>query len=89
MIRTDVRGSELIICFLQGCSAPGLSISKVLKTIKTKKVGGFVANVMEATLTREYMATHSYKGQKGKNGQTKPKLDPQYIASLIGQFLLL
>jgi hypothetical protein len=68
---------------------PGLSISKkVLQTIKTKKVGGFVANVM-GTLTREYMATHSYKGQKGKNGQTKPKLDPQYTASLIGKFLLL
>ncbi|XP_028418486.1 uncharacterized protein LOC114543868 [Dendronephthya gigantea] len=63
---------------------PGLSISKnVLQRIKTKKVGSFVANLMGATLTREYMATHSYKGQKGKNGQTKPKLDTNYTASLI------
>ena len=36
-----------------------------------------------------WVLTHSYKGQKGKNGQTKPKLDPQYTASLIGKFLLL
>mgnify|MGYP002804598257 FL=1 len=38
---------------------------------------------MEATLSREHMATHSFKRQKGKNGQIKPKLDPVYTSSLI------
>ena len=40
---------------------------------------------MEATLSQEHMATHSYKGQKGKNGQIKPKLDHIYTSSLIGK----
>ncbi len=44
---------------------------------------------MGATLKREYMAIHSYKGQKGKNGQTKPKLDLDYTASLISKFEVL
>lgn len=56
----------------------------VLKRIIPKKVGTYVASMMGATLSREHIATHSYKGQKAKNGLTKLKLDPGYISSLIG-----
>ena len=52
---------------------------------KTKKSWRYVAGIMGATLTRECMATHSYKGQKGKNGQVKPRLDSVYTRSLIGK----
>ena len=34
------------------------------------------------------MATHSYKGQKGKNGQIKPKLDPEYAESIMGKLAI-
>ena len=64
---------------------PGLEIAtKTLRGIPTKKVGSYVANIMGATLSREYMATHTLKGQKAKNGATKPKLDDEYTKSLIG-----
>ena len=43
---------------------------------------------MSATLSREYMATHSYKGQKAKPGAVKPKMDPDYAKSLIREFIL-
>jgi hypothetical protein len=32
------------------------------------------------------VATHSFKGQKAKNGAVKPKLDALYTTSLIGKF---
>ena len=65
---------------------PGVSISKnVLQRIKTKKVGSFVANLVRETLTREYMATQSYRGQRKKKWQTKPKPDPHYAESLISK----
>ncbi|XP_046855164.1 uncharacterized protein LOC124448198 [Xenia sp. Carnegie-2017] len=63
---------------------PNLVVKKhVLKRIVTKKVRSYVANLMGATLPYEHMTTHSYKGQKGKNGQVKPRLDPTYTTSLI------
>ncbi len=65
---------------------PGLQIARtVLKRIKARKVGNYVASIMGATLSREHMATHSYKGQKGKNGKVKPRLDPVFTKSLIGE----
>ena len=61
---------------------------RVFQRLKPKKVGSYVANMMSATLYREYMATHSYKGQKAKNGAVKPKMDSDYTKSLIGEHLL-
>lgn len=61
----------------------------IFKRITPRKVGAYVASIMGATLTRECMATHSYKGQKGKNGQVKPRLDPVYTHSLIGKHVTL
>ena len=72
--------------FFQVTLGPNLVLTKnKFKKIKPKKVGSYVATLMEAMLSREQMATHSYKGQKGKNGQIKPKLDPVYASSLIGK----
>ena len=34
----------------------------------------------------DHMATHSFKGQKAKNGAVKPKLGALYTTSLIGKF---
>ena len=66
---------------------PGLKIARNIFTrIKPRKVGTYVANIMGATLSREHMATHSFKGQKAKNGAVKPKLDALYTTSLIGKF---
>ena len=63
---------------------PILVIKKhVFKRIVAKKVGSYVANLIGVTLSHEHMATHSYKGQKGKNGHVKPRLDPTYTTSLI------
>ncbi|XP_046855793.1 uncharacterized protein LOC124448858 [Xenia sp. Carnegie-2017] len=63
---------------------PNLVVKKhVLKRIIAKKVGSYVSNLMGETLSLEHMATHSYKGQKGKNGQVKPRLYPTYNTSLI------
>ncbi|XP_046855861.1 uncharacterized protein LOC124448953 [Xenia sp. Carnegie-2017] len=63
---------------------PNLVVKKhVLKRIVAKKVGSYVANLMGTTLSLEHMATHSYKDQKGKNAQVKPRLDRTYTTSLI------
>ena len=66
---------------------PGLVLpTKIFHKLKPRKVGSYVANIMAATLSREVMATHSFKGQKGKNGTMKPRLDPTYTSTLIGKF---
>ena len=61
---------------------------KIFKRLKPRKVGSYVANIMSATLSREYMASHSFKGQKAKTGAVKPRIDPQYTKSLIGKHII-
>jgi hypothetical protein len=65
---------------------PGISIqASIFKKIKANKVGLYVASLMGATLSREHMSTHSYKGQKENNGIVKPKLDVEYTSTLISK----